>query len=51
MAFDPCGTRKLEGEDILKRLSEYLNVDTDALKTVLVDLSTKQFIADQLRIK
>lgn len=36
--FDPCGTRKLEGEDILKRLATYLDVNiidlTEALKHV-----------------
>ena len=27
MAFDPCGTRRLEGNDILNRIAKYLDVD------------------------
>jgi CBS-domain-containing membrane protein len=33
--FDPCGTRRLEGDDILKRLAEYLNVDPKDLAVAL----------------
>lgn len=35
MPFDPCGTRKLEGEDILARLALYLDVNPKYLKTAL----------------
>ena len=30
--FDPCGTRKLEGDEILKRLAAYLGVSESDLK-------------------
>lgn len=33
--FDPCGTRKLEAEDILKILAEYLKADVIDLKDAL----------------
>jgi hypothetical protein len=35
MAYDPCGTRKLEGDEILKRLAAYLGVSEIDLKTAL----------------
>lgn len=35
MSYDPCGTQHLEGDEIIKRLAKYLNIDprdlTDAL--------------------
>jgi hypothetical protein len=38
MAFDPCGTRRLDGDDIIKRLATYLGVEivdlTEALKHI-----------------
>lgn len=34
--FDPCGTRRLEGTDILKRLAEYLGVDAIDLHDALI---------------
>lgn len=36
MAYDPCGTPKLEGKDILKRLAAYLEVPENDLKTALI---------------
>lgn len=35
MAFDPCGTRRLEGEEILERLARYLGVSKIELKIAL----------------
>jgi len=35
MPFDPCGTRMLEGDGILKRLAEYLGVDVIDLEEAL----------------
>lgn len=34
--FDPCGTRTLDGEEILKRLAKELGVQPDKLKETLV---------------
>ena len=42
MAFDPCGTRKLEGEEILKRLAKYLQVTDGALLEALFNLSRQK---------
>lgn len=36
--FDPCGTRRVEGEDIIARLATYLGLDKDVLKEALLDL-------------
>ena len=49
--FDPCGTRKLEGEDILKRLAEYLGVDEIALEQTLIELANKRHIQNQLYLE
>jgi len=35
MPFDPCGTRTLEGEDILRILATYLGVRADHLEAEL----------------
>jgi hypothetical protein len=40
--FDPCGTRKLEGEEILKRLAEYLGVELIRLKQALVVIAKSE---------
>lgn len=42
MAFDPCGTRKLEGDEILKRLADYLDVPGHELEMALKNLVAKQ---------
>lgn len=33
--FDPCGTRKLEGEELIKRLAEVLGIDKNELEAAL----------------
>jgi RIO-like serine/threonine protein kinase len=33
--FDPCGTRRLDGDEILKRIAESLGVGKDALIAAL----------------
>jgi hypothetical protein len=38
MSFDPCGTRRLEGEDLLQRLAEALHMDKEALKMRLTGI-------------
>lgn len=35
MAYDPCGTRRLDGDDILKRIAEYLKIDVVDLEAAL----------------
>ena len=40
MPFDPCGTRKLEGNDILKRLAAYLGVEVVDLIEALKHISS-----------
>ncbi len=40
--YDPCGTQRLEGDDILKRLAEYLKVDREDLKVALLRLATSE---------
>ena len=39
MSYDPCGTQRLEGDDILKRLAKYLGVNPIDLAAVLTDES------------
>lgn len=36
MAYDPCGTQRLEGDDILKRLAKDLNVSVSDLRNALI---------------
>lgn len=36
MAFDACGTTKLEGEEMIKRLAVYLDVNPEDLKDELI---------------
>ena len=36
--FDPCGTRVLDGEEILKRIAKELNIDITILRNVLTNL-------------
>lgn len=36
MAFDPCGTRKLEGDEILKRLAACLDTTESELRIALI---------------
>lgn len=35
--YDPCGTQRLEGDDIIKRLAKYLGVEPVDLKEALLD--------------
>lgn len=35
MSFDPCGTRTLDGEEIIKRLAAYLGITVESLKEKL----------------
>jgi len=46
MAFDACGTTKLEGDEIIKRLATYLNVEpidlVVALKVCAKSVSVKE---------
>lgn len=40
--FDPCGTRRLEGDDIIARLADYLGIDDDEdLRQALLELAQK----------
>lgn len=39
--YDPCGTQRLEGDDIIKRLAEYLKVDKNDLKAGLLALTAE----------
>ena len=41
MAYDPCCTKRLEGDEIIKRLAEYLQVSPTYLAAVLYKI-TKQ---------
>jgi hypothetical protein len=34
--YDPCGTQRLEGDDIIKRLALYLKVDPKELEKALL---------------
>lgn len=36
--YDPCGTQRLEGDVIIKRLAAHLKVDPKDLECVLVGL-------------
>lgn len=54
MAFDACGTTKLEGDEILKRLADYLNVDKQDLKSALLIVvaevkGDREYLADKNR--
>lgn len=39
--YDPCGSQKLEGEEIIKRLAIYLGVDWKALKAALLQMKVR----------
>jgi len=39
MAFDACGTTKLEGDEIIKRLAEYLQVSPMYLAAALTKIT------------
>jgi len=41
MSYDPCGTQRLEGDDIIKRLALYLKVDPKDLEFTLISLVNK----------
>ena len=41
MSFDPCGTRTLDGIDIVRRLAEYLGITVDELKARLTGKEMK----------
>lgn len=53
--FDPCGTRRVEGDDIIARLADYLGLDDDQdLKDALLKLvkqhkEDKDYQADDTR--
>jgi hypothetical protein len=36
MAFDPCGTRRLDGDDIIRRIAEALNIAPEAFRIALL---------------
>jgi|HubBroStandDraft_1064217.scaffolds.fasta_scaffold727244_2 hypothetical protein len=40
--FDPCGTRRLEGDDIIKRIAEVLNVNPVELASALAFIVQRQ---------
>lgn len=40
--FDPCGTRHVDGEEIIKRLADYLGINPDKLNDALIHLTLKQ---------
>jgi energy-converting hydrogenase A subunit M len=42
--YDPCGTQKLEGDDIIKRLAKYLNVDAARLQEALIVIAKSDHI-------
>lgn len=42
MSFDPCGTRTLTGEEILKRIAEVLGINKNQLGAALINLTIKQ---------
>ena len=37
MPFDPCGTRTLDGEEILRRIAIYLKIPVEKLKKDLTE--------------
>ena len=45
MAYDPCGTKRLDGEDILRRLAEFFKVSPltmdAALRTAIEAMEKK----------
>ncbi len=41
MPFDPCGTRQLDGEDLIKRLAAYLGVPPNALFLALKEATRR----------
>ena len=48
--FDPCGTRHIEGDEILRLLAAELGVDVATLRVALVILSAsspRSYIRDQ----
>jgi hypothetical protein len=48
MAFDPCGTRKLEGDEILKRLANILGVSAEDLGQALLEIACKKHVENAL---
>lgn len=42
--YDPCGTQRLEGDDIIKRLADYLKIDKNKLKAGLLVIATSETI-------
>jgi len=44
MSFDPCGTRTLEGDEILRRLACYLDVNVVDLKQALIIIAKSEAI-------
>ena len=39
MAFDACGTTRLEGDEIIKRLAEYLQISPTYLAVALARIT------------
>lgn len=39
MSYDPCGTQHLEGDEIIKRLAEYLQVSPTYLAVALTRIT------------
>lgn len=53
MSYDPCGTRRLDGDDILKRLAEHLKVEVVDLEVALKNACdfNKSFRAPTTEVK
>lgn len=39
--YDPCGTQRLDGDDIIKRLAVYLKVSPEDLAAALLALCAR----------
>lgn len=42
MNYDPCGTQRLTGQDILNRLAKRLNIEPQELEKALLELVNKK---------
>jgi hypothetical protein len=42
MPYDPCGTQRLEGDEIMRRLAKELGTNAATLRKVLLDLISKE---------
>jgi hypothetical protein len=45
--FDPCGTRHLDGDDLIERLAKSLGVNAEALKRALKDIANRNLGLDK----